>query len=186
MARSYVPARAATRDGPATRPARSVTVPIRRVPGWCCGEQRRRRRPRRPPARRAEAAAHVEDLPHLGVGDVAELAHELEDRRHRQRVVDLEADAGVQAQQVLQPAAGDVREPVDAAARSAAARAPRARRSRSARAARRRACAPPSALGPRVERHAGQRAAGERVAVGVQAGGRQADQRVARARSPRR
>ena len=33
----------------------------------------------------AEAAAHVEDLPHLGVGDLAELLHEAEHRRHRQR-----------------------------------------------------------------------------------------------------
>ena len=35
-------------------------------------------------------------------------ADELEDSRHRERVGDAEADAGVEAQQVAQPAAGDV------------------------------------------------------------------------------
>ena len=65
-----------------------------------------------------EAAAHVEDLPHLGLGDVAELAHEPEHGRHGQRVGDLEADVGVQAQQVQQPAAGDVRQAAHVGARA--------------------------------------------------------------------
>ena len=39
-----------------------------------------------------EAAAHVEDLPRLGVGDLAALAHEVDDRRDGQRVLDREAD----------------------------------------------------------------------------------------------
>ena len=39
-----------------------------------------------------EPAAHVEDLVHLGVGDLAELADQLEHGRHRQRLVDRVAD----------------------------------------------------------------------------------------------
>ena len=60
-----------------------------------------------------EAAAHVEDLPHLGLGHAAEGPDERADGGDRQRVLDRVADAGAQAQQVLQAAAGDVRQAVD-------------------------------------------------------------------------
>ena len=101
--------------GTVMRSGSAVIVPIRRAPGWW----------RASSATRVglvglrhdddEAAAHVEDLPHLRLGDVAELAHEVEDGRRRQRVGDLVADVGVEAQQVQQAAAGDVREPAHAA-----------------------------------------------------------------------
>ena len=61
----------------------------------------------------AEAAAHVEDLVHLLVGNSAPLLDQVEDRRHRQRVVDLVADLGAEAQQVAEAARGDVGEAVD-------------------------------------------------------------------------
>ena len=84
------------------RSVSAVTVPIRAVPGWWL------------PSRDdrggvggghdgAEPAAHVEDLPHLGLGHLAELPDELEHRRHRERGADLEADVGLQAQQVENP-----------------------------------------------------------------------------------
>ena len=77
--------------GSSTRPARSVTVPIRRAPGWCAASRAVAASARRGRHDGAEAAAHVEDLPHLGVGDRAELLDELEDGRNGQRVGDLEA-----------------------------------------------------------------------------------------------
>ena len=84
---------------------------MRAAPGWWAREQRDGGVGLRGGHDGAEAAAHVEDLPHLGVGHLPERLDEPEDGRHRQRVVDLEADVGVQAQQVQHPAAGDVREP---------------------------------------------------------------------------
>src|SRR5512139_1621454 len=50
----------------------------------------------------AEAAAHVEDLAHLPVADLAELLDQGEDRRDRQRVVDLVGDLGLEPEQVAQ------------------------------------------------------------------------------------
>src|SRR5262245_48539216 len=43
----------------------------------------------------AEATAHVEDLVHLLVADLAELADQLEDGWDRQRIVDLEGTLGL-------------------------------------------------------------------------------------------
>jgi hypothetical protein len=60
-----------------------------------------------------EAAAHVEDLPHLRVGDSSEVADEGADRRDGERVGDLEADVGVEAREVEEPPTGDVGEAVD-------------------------------------------------------------------------
>ena len=60
-----------------------------------------------------EAAAHVEDVPHLGLGHLAVRADQVEHRRHGQRRLDREADVAGEPQQVRQPAAGDVREAVD-------------------------------------------------------------------------
>ena len=103
---------------------------------------------------------------------------ELEDGRDRQRVGDLESDGGVQARQVQQPAAGDVREAVDAETgpQQLERRADVDRRrleqgvGHRGTAQRRRAV---------VQRERGERGAGQRVAVGVQPGRRDADQRVA-------
>jgi hypothetical protein len=60
-----------------------------------------------------EAAAHVEDLPHLGVGHAAEVADKGADRRDPERVGDLEADIAAEAREIEDAAAGDVREAVD-------------------------------------------------------------------------
>ena len=95
---------------------------------------------------------------------------------HRERRVDLEADGGVQAPEVEQAVAGDVREPVD---RGAAAQQREHRRDvdrgrREQRLADARAAERGRAL---VETTVGE-APGERVAVRVQAARRQADQHV--------
>jgi len=57
-----------------------------------------------------EAAAHVEHFAHLLVGDISELLDQVEDRQHRERVVDLVTDVGLEPQQVVESLAGDVRE----------------------------------------------------------------------------
>ena len=157
-----------------------MTVPIRRAPGWCAASRAVGGVGRRGRHDGAEAAAHVEDLPHLGVGDRAELLDELEDGRDRQRVGDLEADGGVQARQVQQPAAGDVGEAVDAeaGAQQLEHRADVDRRRLEQGVGHRGAAERRRAV---VERERRERGAGQRVAVGVQPGGRDADQRVARA-----
>ena len=120
-------------------PRSSVIVPMRAVPGW-----RRASSRRRPPRASAGTTTTkpqpmLKTLPHLG-------------RRRRRRARRSASNTGGtgsgasiskptrrgRRSRFEQPAAGDVREPVDGRARSAAGRAPRARRSRSARAARRR------------------------------------------------
>ena len=161
--------------GAPTRPASAVTVPIRRRAGVVRGEQRGRGVRLRRRDDGDEAAAHVEDLPRLGVGDLAALAHEVDDRRHGQRVLDREADGLVEAQQVQQAAAGDVGEAVDRDVRAD-------QLERGAHVDHRRLeqrVGERAALERAVEREALDRAAGERVGVRVQAAAGQADQRVA-------
>ena len=61
----------------------------------------------------AEAAAHVEDAVHLLVAYAAALLDQLEDRGDRERVVDLVADLGREAEQVAEATRGDVGEAAD-------------------------------------------------------------------------
>ena len=124
--------------GSSITPASSVIGPITAAPRMEAREQLDGRVGLIGRDHRHEAAAHVEDLPHLGGGDLAEGGDQLEHRRRGQRVGDRVADPRADPAQVHQAAAGDVRQAahVDVAERSA--RGSRARRSRSARAARRR------------------------------------------------
>ena len=124
----------------------------------------------------AEAAAHVEDLVHLVVADVAELGDQPEDRRDRQRRVDAVADVGVlQAEQVVEPAGGQVGEAVDVGLR-----ADEVHHGLDVDLGRLQQDVAEGAAEPVVvERDVGQCLAGERVAVGVEPGGGEADQRVA-------
>ena len=60
-----------------------------------------------------EAEAHVEDLVHLFVRDLAELLDQAEDGRDVERVRELVADVAGEAQEVVQAVAGDVGEAAD-------------------------------------------------------------------------
>jgi hypothetical protein len=126
-----------------------------------------------------EAAAHVEDVPHLLVGDLAEPLHEAEHRRDRQRVLDAVVDVVAQPVEVLQAAAGDVGEAVDVdgvAAQELEHRLDVDDRRLEQDVGDR----PALELGRGgVQAERLERGARERVAVGVQARGGDADQRVA-------
>src|SRR6476620_735251 len=123
----------------------------------------------------AEAAAHVEDLAHLLVGDAAVLLDQAEDRGDGERVVDLVADLGGEPQQVLGAAGGDVGEAadLDLGAQQLDDRldVDLGRLEQH--------LAEWAAEAVVVERDLGQRRARQRVAVGVQAGGGEADDDVA-------
>ena len=131
------------------RPRRRWHDRCGRAPGWCSRRSSSAAASSPAATTHAEAASHVEDPVHLLVADAGPLVDQLEDRRHRQRRVDLVADLGGQPQQVLEAAGGDVGEPADVDRRSAAARRRAGRRSRSARGGRRRAAGRGGRPGPR-------------------------------------
>ena len=167
-------------DSDPARPARDGADPRARV---MAREQRR-------PRRRPESGRTTQQNPQpmlktccisAGRRSRHSSRDQAEHRRDGQRRVDLEADLGLQAQEVQQPVAGDVREAVDrhvgAQQLEHRAHVDHGRLEQGVGdggAAER--------LGPVVERQAAvleQRAPREREPVGVQAGGGEADERVA-------